>query len=373
MEAELGLAAEPELAAGIAESHLAMPPLPGSPSMPRRADTPAAMEAQAPTSARTASLPDEAAEQLGTAQLTADAALALEAPPEDTATSAAPTPTSTSAVPMSTPASAAPTPTLGPSPAPTDGRGGGSSRAAFARVLAEMTQRAPDRHAEKLIDRLQQGCLDAANSGKCLYECDMQLPASRRFSDSVARSFASQAKGLEFSRFEWWSGREWKVMPGRYCLLHDTRYDKYHMRVRVQWPESVSPRLPEGIQRVTSHMAHLEMNQGDLAPVLQQLQEALGLQQALLLEASTAQARAEERAARAERRAAAAERRCLEALRHCKHLGPLPPAGDTPLRLDSTELEDAAAGDLHGQGSPRAGVGSGDEEVDVAWRDLTGA
>merc|ERR1712216_1097397 len=77
--------------------------------------------------------------------------------------------------------------------------------------------------------------------GHCSMVWDTPLPHSRSFSDMVARAFASKLKELRFSRFEWWNGKGWKEMPGRYVILHDTKYDKYTLRVRCHWPDDCEP------------------------------------------------------------------------------------------------------------------------------------
>eukprot|EP00927_Polykrikos_kofoidii_P047326 TRINITY_DN41430_c0_g1_i1.p1 TRINITY_DN41430_c0_g1~~TRINITY_DN41430_c0_g1_i1.p1 ORF type:complete len:794 (+),score=109.63 TRINITY_DN41430_c0_g1_i1:198-2384(+) len=207
---------------------------------------------------------------------------------------------------------------------------------AFSRALAETTSEAPDRMAKKLIERLKQSCHDEASRGRTSYVWEATLSSGRRFSDSVARAFAGRVQDLGFSRLEWFSGKEWKEMPRRYCLMHDSMYDKYNLRVRVRWPETLDNFYLEGtfgqepsdacspIHSGTAHQDEAraqELVNAALAPFLRQLQQVAALQQQVVVSSSAAQAALEERAARAEGRTLAAERRYIEVLRRLRAAG----------------------------------------------------
>jgi hypothetical protein len=220
-------------------------------------------------------------------------------------------------------------------------------RTSFAKTLSATTVQAPGRLAEKLIDRLQQVCLDEAAAGNSSAVSDMSLPLSRHFSDAVARAFASQLKELGFQSFEWWNGKDWKVMPGRYVILHDTKYDRYSMRVRVHWSEDLTPEelveLGELVNRGAVGKQAVMHDDSALQPVVQQLQQVLSLQQDLIVRSAAAQAAAEERAEQAEARALAAEHACLEALQasrpQCVVEGSSDLAAATPPRPSSPVAE----------------------------------
>eukprot|EP00929_Paragymnodinium_shiwhaense_P007517 TRINITY_DN111437_c0_g1_i1.p1 TRINITY_DN111437_c0_g1~~TRINITY_DN111437_c0_g1_i1.p1 ORF type:complete len:526 (+),score=147.26 TRINITY_DN111437_c0_g1_i1:124-1701(+) len=196
-----------------------------------------------------------------------------------------------------------------------------SELSALAKTLASMTMRAPERVARKLIERLQQAAIEEACVGRSSFVWDASLPGGHSFSNIVARSFANQLKDLGFERVEWWSGKEWKDMPGKYIMIHDAMYDKYQLRIRVRWPEAVDAPQHEGSvnsggseasRRPLAPPGMQEVPESALASLLQQLRQMVTVQQQLLLQSAAAQASAEERAARAEGRALAAERRCLE-------------------------------------------------------------
>lgn len=193
----------------------------------------------------------------------------------------------------------------------------------FAQTLSLSTAQASDQVADKLIERLQQGCLDEANLGRSHFVFETPLPASRNFSDTVARAFASRLRDLGFLRFEWWTGKDWKEMPGRFCLHHDPMYDKYTMSVKVFWPEGLSmdqvaaanDEANIALTRRDSGPPAALVDDAVLAPILQQLHQTMALQQQLIIQSAAAQAAAEARAHRAEVRALVAERTCLQELR----------------------------------------------------------
>jgi hypothetical protein len=213
---------------------------------------------------------------------------------------------------------------------------------------------APERLAEKLIDRLQQGCLDAASQGHCSMVWDTPLPHSRSFSDMVARAFASKLKELRFSRFEWWNGKDWKEMPGRYVILHDTKYDKYTLRVRCHWPDDCEPEELEDIGEFEPsggrdrRQTALTHEDSALMPVVEQLQQVLQLQQELIIQSTKAQVEAEERARATEARALAAEQSCLDTLEAMKdenvllwqHMDEMKEAEKAIMKSITDELQD---------------------------------
>lgn len=245
-----------------------------------------------------------------------------------------------------------------------------SRQTAFSLALATATLQAPDQLADKLITRLKEQCIEEATVGHSCCVWETALPGGRRFSDAVGRAFAGHLQALAFWRLEWWSGKEWKDMPGRYCVVHDTIYDKCSMRIRVQWP-TASSRVDGRTDECTASASHSGGLLGAVrndpnAELLEQVQEVLALQQQLLLMSAAAEANAEERARRAEERATAAEQRLLQVLKQSP--SPVagagmknPPAGDA-----STEL----VPDLHQQGSAD---GEEDESgPELNFRDLAG-
>jgi len=137
-----------------------------------------------------------------------------------------------------------------PSPEPDSGfQWGESARRSlgaltFAEQLAETIQRAPERRAERLADQLKEICVEEASMGLNSCTWDVPIPSSSRsFVNQVAREFAFNVETMGFERIEWWNGREWKQSQGRYHILHDTVYDKIHMRLRVRWPDRLQATL----------------------------------------------------------------------------------------------------------------------------------
>lgn len=180
----------------------------------------------------------------------------------------------------------------------------------FQKHLVHITSKAPVRYAEKMIERLEQRCIDEASSGRTSVVFEMQLPSSRRFNDAVGRSFAGKLKELGFQSVEWWSSKEWKEMVGKYCILHETMYDKYQMRLRVTWPETYGGHdddVQEENQNTWEQQTP-EITDAALAPLLQQMRQIFQTQQSLLVRCTNAQAAAEERVACAMSRAAYAEK-----------------------------------------------------------------
>jgi len=172
-----------------------------------------------------------------------------------------------------------------PSPEPDSGfQWGESARRSlgaltFAEQLAETIQRAPERRAERLADQLKEICVEEASMGLNSCTWDVPIPSSSRsFVNQVAREFAFNVETMGFERIEWWNGREWKQSQGRYHILHDTVYDKIHMRLRVRWPD-----------RLQDHTAPLQHHDQQNAPISetqaalsQQIQQTLALQRQML-------------------------------------------------------------------------------------------
>eukprot|EP00747_Dinoflagellata_sp_TGD_P168948 gnl/TRDRNA2_/TRDRNA2_196608_c0_seq1.p1 gnl/TRDRNA2_/TRDRNA2_196608_c0~~gnl/TRDRNA2_/TRDRNA2_196608_c0_seq1.p1 ORF type:complete len:568 (-),score=106.58 gnl/TRDRNA2_/TRDRNA2_196608_c0_seq1:89-1792(-) len=200
------------------------------------------------------------------------------------------------------------------------------AQSAFSRQLAAATAKAPDRFTDKLVEALKEGCLEAAGNGQKRFAWDAGLPSDRKLRDSVARRFASRLKDLGFLRVEWWSGKEWRGgEDGKFCILHDTMYDRYYMHLQVHWQGTA-----EAADLISGALCELEASQAlpgrkpsvsndsadsaQLEAVLQQLKQVVAMQQQLILHSARAQASAEERAERAEYRAMVAERICLEEL-----------------------------------------------------------
>merc|ERR1712079_549764 len=104
---------------------------------------------------------------------------------------------------------------------------------------------------------------------------DLKLPSSKRsFLEALAREFVSRVEALGFERVEWWTGREWRKSQGRFHILYDNVYDKYHMRLRVKWTDRLAPE---------EYLA-----EDDIAPpqsqpqILEQIQQTLEMQRAML-------------------------------------------------------------------------------------------
>lgn len=169
--------------------------------------------------------------------------------------------------------------------------GGGSSRSlsAFAGQLADATQRAPQRLAERYAEQLQQLCLEEAGMGLTSFTWDLKLPSGRRsFLEVVAREFVSRVEALGFEKVEWWTGREWRQSRGRFHILHDNVYDKYHMRLRVRWLDRLAPddivEAPEPTQQEQPDEPDADHGCAAIArlSMLEQIQHTLELQRQML-------------------------------------------------------------------------------------------
>lgn len=160
----------------------------------------------------------------------------------------------------------------------------GATSLLFAEQLAAATQQAPQRLAERLLEQLQQSCLEEASMGQTGSIWDTPMPAgSREFMQQVARAFVARAEALGFEQVEWWNGKHWRQSAGRYHILHDTVYDKYHMRIRVSWlarlPQEavVEPRQPR-----RTHQRSFSLGQDQSPNLLDQMQLWLELQRQIL-------------------------------------------------------------------------------------------
>merc|ERR1712079_410924 len=104
---------------------------------------------------------------------------------------------------------------------------------------------------------------------------DLKLPSSKRsFLEALAREFVSRVEALGFERVEWWTGREWRKSQGRFHILHDNVYNKYHMRLRVRWTDRLAP---EEYVRQDSLAAPQSQSQ-----ILEQIQQTLEMQREML-------------------------------------------------------------------------------------------
>lgn len=152
------------------------------------------------------------------------------------------------------------------------------------------TAKAPERMAEKMIERLQQSCLAEANLGKtsCVWEETLPQTGGKKFSQRVVFEFASQVTRVGFSSVEWWSGKEFKDTE-RPLVTHHAMYDKYTVRLRCRWVDDVP------VKRPSEAGPRLD---GPLLGIVNQVREVMDLQQQLL-EACVVR---EQRASQLERR-----------------------------------------------------------------------
>lgn len=115
---------------------------------------------------------------------------------------------------------------------------------------------------------------------------DVPLPGQRSFINLLAREIVSRVERLGFSKLEWWSGRDWREAQGRFHILHDTVYDKYHMRLKAEWldqlppEERTVPQFDSGLVRQTS-----SRSERDGPSMLEQIEQTLERQRQLLEEA----------------------------------------------------------------------------------------
>jgi len=159
--------------------------------------------------------------------------------------------------------------------------GRGHCTSAFAAQLAMASQRAPQRLAERFSEQLQQLCLDEAAMGQINFTWDLKLPSGKRsFLEAVAREFVYRVEALGFEKVEWWTGREWRKSQGRFHILHDNVYNKYHMRLRVRWTDRLTPE-----DYVHEENTAAPQNQSQ---ILEQLQQTLEMQRQMLEEALVA-------------------------------------------------------------------------------------
>jgi len=152
---------------------------------------------------------------------------------------------------------------------------------AFAAQLAMASQRAPQRLAERFSEQLQQLCLDEAAMGQINFTWDLKLPSGKRsFLEAVAREFVYRVEALGFEKVEWWTGREWRKSQGRFHILHDNVYNKYHMRLRVRWTDRLTPE--EYVHEENTAAPHSQ------SQILEQLQQTLEMQRQMLEDALVA-------------------------------------------------------------------------------------
>eukprot|EP00811_Abedinium_folium_P007895 NODE_17287_length_951_cov_4.841019.p1 GENE.NODE_17287_length_951_cov_4.841019~~NODE_17287_length_951_cov_4.841019.p1 ORF type:complete len:233 (-),score=67.68 NODE_17287_length_951_cov_4.841019:251-874(-) len=186
----------------------------------------------------------------------------------------------------------------------------------FQKQLVRTTKKSPERFAAKLIERLEQHCLEeVAAFGRTNTEFKAKLPCNRRFNDAVGAHFAGKLKELNFECVEWWSGKEWKHMVGRYCVLHSAMYDKYYMHVRVKWLDTYEGLEDDPQQSAWADTQSTKLTEVTLAALVTQIKHAATLQEELVKTSNTALKAAEERAASSEARALCFEQACLRELR----------------------------------------------------------
>lgn len=163
---------------------------------------------------------------------------------------------------------------------------------------------APERLAEKMVERLQQNCLSEANLGKtsCIWEETLPGGSRKGFSFLVAQAFAVQVKAVGFSSVEWWGGKEFKDTGGKYLVNPIPMYDKYTVKLRVRWVDEAPPRpLSQGEARgVNRGEVNREgRGEGPIVAMMKEVKEVYELQKQLLL-----QAQAQSKAAQHELRCA---------------------------------------------------------------------
>lgn len=211
---------------------------------------------------------------------------------------------------------------------------------AFSRDIALQTMQASARAADQLIHEFQKACLEEAGLGRSSKVWDTALPWDRKFNEKVAQAFSARLERLGLTSIEWWSGRDWKDMPGRYSMYLDKMYNKTFIRARVRWDTSAGAQVTGSANTITSGAptalggpntvaatrasvvpgqlntesavpspaSPVELTQDMLLELLHQAQHVLIMQQRLVLQTAAKQEEVEKRAARAEVRAAAAER-----------------------------------------------------------------
>lgn len=124
----------------------------------------------------------------------------------------------------------------------------------FAEQLAQAVQKAPEKQAERLVDQLQHHCLEEAHLGQTEFTWDCPLPHippsdrlrdRKTFMHQVAAHFVKRVEELGFEEVRWHNGKDWKKSEGKFHILHDTVYDKHHMRVRVTWLNRTAEPVPQ--------------------------------------------------------------------------------------------------------------------------------
>lgn len=158
----------------------------------------------------------------------------------------------------------------------------------FSRSLAIATCSAPERLAEKMVERLQQSCLSEANLGKtvCIWEETLPGGSRKGFSFLVAQAFAIQVKAVGFSSVEWWGGKEFKDTGGKYLVNPIPMYDKYTVKLRVRWVDEAPPRPPLNQGPSGTREGRGEgRGEGPIVAMMKEVKEVYELQKQLLLQA----------------------------------------------------------------------------------------
>lgn len=163
------------------------------------------------------------------------------------------------------------------------------------------TYSAPERLAEKMVERLQQNCLSEANLGKtsCIWEETLPGGSRKGFSFLVAQAFAVQVKAVGFSSVEWWGGKEFKDTGGKYLVNPIPMYDKYTVKLRVRWVDEAPLRPPLSEANRGNRGNREGRGEGPIVAMMKEVKEVYELQKQLLL-----QAQAQSKAAQQELRCA---------------------------------------------------------------------
>jgi len=125
-----------------------------------------------------------------------------------------------------------------------------------------MSRQAPANIAEKLVEELQQRCLEEAANSRASFEWEAQLHPARfreatasekKLLDAIARQVTKRVEGLGLERVDWWTGREWRTLTqaqGRFTVLQEAFSHRYFLKVRVRWRErsAKEPRAPSSMR-----------------------------------------------------------------------------------------------------------------------------
>lgn len=127
--------------------------------------------------------------------------------------------------------------------------------------------------------------------GLSSFTWDIPLPGKRPFINFLAREFASRVETLGFEKLEWWNGRDWREAQGRFHILHDTVYDKYHMCLKVAWLGQ-PPAEEKGLMRARLNSSDFTNLERQSSSMLEQIEQTLERQRQFLDQALSNQQRA---------------------------------------------------------------------------------